>query len=259
MPDLAGMLWVEARKALRSRLPLWTGLAALVLPLGIGFIIFVARNPQLSTQLGLISAKASLGGYASTDWPAYLAYSGLTLAAGGFFLFVLIISWVFGREFVDGTLKDMLAVPVGRASILLAKFIVSAVWSAAQSLVILAVALAMGALINLPGYSAAAIARGCAVLVLTAGLAIIAAMPFAFFASVGRGYLLPLGLALLMALLTNVVSLAGWGEYFPWAVPGLYAQSKTVLAPISYGILVVTGLAGMAATWWWWKVADQNR
>lgn len=259
MQELSAMIWIELRKAWRSRLPLWTGLAALVLPLGIAFMIFVARNPQLSQQLGLISAKANLVAYAATDWPAYLVLSGLMLAAGGFFLFVLTISWVFGREFVDGTLKDMLAVPVGRASILLAKFSVAVLWSGAQSVIILAVALAMGALIKLPGGSAAVIARGSAVLAIAACLSMIAATPFAFFASVGRGYLLPLGLAGLMALLINLVSLAGWGEYFPWAVPALYAQGKIALAPVSYAIVLLTGLAGMAVTWWWWKYADQDR
>ena len=62
-----------------------------------------------------------------------------------------------------------------------------------------------------------------------------------------------------MALLINLVSLAGWGEYFPWAVPALYAQGKIALAPVSYAIVLLTGLAGMAVTWWWWKYADQDR
>ena len=259
MPELSALIWIEQRKALRSRMPLGTGIAAVVLPLAIGFMIFVARNPQLSQQMGLISAKANLGGYGSTDWPAYLSLSGQLMAAGGFFLFVFTISWVFGREFVDGTLKDMLAVPVGRANILLAKFIVAGLWSGAQAVVILAVTLVVGALIDLPNGSTAVIVHGSAVLLLAGALSIVTAAPFALFASVGRGYLLPLGLVGLTALLTNLVSLAGWGEYFPWAVPGIYAQGKSALAPVSYVILLVTGLAGMAATWWWWRVADQAK
>jgi ABC-2 type transport system permease protein len=59
-------------------------------------------------------------------------------------------------------------------------------------------------------------------------------------------------------MLTNLAVLAGWGEYFPWAVPGLYAQGKSALTPISYWIVVLTGLAGMITTYIWWKFADQN-
>jgi ABC-2 type transport system permease protein len=259
MPDLAAMLWIEQRKALRSKMPLWTALGSLVMPMAIAFLIFAARNPAISQKLGLISAKANLIAYATTDWPSYLGLSGAVLAAVGFFLFVLTISWVFGREFADGTLKDMLAVPVPRASILLSKFIVVAAWSAAQTVIILVVTLAMGALIALPGGTGAVIVHGGAVLLIAGGLAIVATTPFALFASLGRGYLLPLGLAVVLLLLTNLAVLAGWGEYFPWAVPGLYAQGKTALTAISFGIVIVTGLAGMVGTYLWWKYADQNR
>jgi ABC-2 type transport system permease protein len=259
MNNLADMIWIEAHKAIRSRMPLWTGLGSLVMPMSIAFLVFVARNPNLSQKLGLVSAKANLLAYATIDWPAYLALSGAILAAGGFFLFVLTTSWVFGREFADGTLKDLLAVPVQRASILVAKFVVAAAWSTAQCLIILIVALLMGAVIQLPGASLTIILAGSAVLLIAGGLAIVAAAPFALFASVGRGYLLPLGAALLMAMLTNLVVLAGWGEYFPWAVPGLYAQGKIPLGPISYWLVVLTGLAGMAVTYVWWKYADQNK
>ncbi len=101
--------------------------------------------------------------------------------------------------------------------------------------------------------------QGSAMMASMACLVVAVTLPFAFFASVGRGYLLPMGVAVLTLMLTNVVALAGWGEYFPWAVPGLYAQARDSLAPISYWIVAATGLAGAIATYLWWKYADQNR
>src|SRR5512137_241376 len=136
MNNLSDMIWIELRKAIRSRMPLWTALGCMFLPLGIAFLIFVARNPEISQQLGLVSAKANLMAYAATDWPTYLGLFGQLIAAAGLLLFCLVISWVFGREFTDGTLKDMLAVPVQRSKILLAKFIVVAIWSALLTVVI---------------------------------------------------------------------------------------------------------------------------
>jgi len=259
MNNLADMIWIEFRKAIRSRMPLYTALGSLFLPLGIAFLIFVSRNPEISQKLGLISAKANLVAYNATDWRTYLGLFSLIIAAGGFFLFCLIISWVFGREFADGTLKDMLAVPVQRSSILLAKFIVVAVWSGMLTLFILMVGLFMGVIIKLPGGSISVILQGSALVVITAFLTIAVVIPFALFASVGRGYLLPMGVAILTLMMANVVGLAGWGEYFPWAVPGLYAQAKGTLAPISFWIVFLTGLAGMFGTYLWWKFTDQNR
>jgi ABC-2 type transport system permease protein len=259
MNNLSDMIWIELRKAIRSKMPLWTALGSLFMPLGIAFLIFLARNPELSRELGLVSAKANLVAYSATDWPTYLGLFGQIIAAGGFFFFVLAISWVFGREFADGTLKDMLAVPVQRSSILLAKFILAAVWSAALAIVMFIVGLVMGAVIQLPGGSIHVILQGSDLVAITAGLVIAAIMPFALFASVGRGYLLPLGVAVLTLMMANLVVIVGWGEYFPWAVPGLYAQGKSPLTPISYWIVFLTGLAGVLGTYLWWKYADQNR
>jgi ABC-2 type transport system permease protein len=259
MRNFSALIWIEARKAWRSRMRWGTLLGALFMPVGIAFLIFVARNPEISQKLGLIGAKANLLAYANTDWSAYLGLTGLILAAGGFILYVLIVSWVFGREFTDGTLKDMLAVPVRRGSILLAKMSVAAIWSAVISLEILAASLAMGVLIQLPGGSPAVIAQGSALVAITALLEIGVALPFAFFASVGRGYLLPFGVAMLTLLITNLEALAGFGEYFPWAIPGLFAQAKTPLPALSFWLVPITGLAGLLVTYVWWKFADQNK
>src|SRR5512142_1324290 len=99
MDELTGMLWIECRKAIRSKMPLWTALGSLFMPLGIAFLIFVSKNPEISKKLGLISAKADLMAFSATDWPTYLGMFGLLISAAGLILFVLIISWVFGREF----------------------------------------------------------------------------------------------------------------------------------------------------------------
>ena len=259
MNNLKDMMWVETRKVLRSRMPLFTTLGAFIMPLGIGFLIFLARNPGLSKNLGLMSAKANLTAYFATTWPTYLGFSGQIVAAGGFFLFTFAISWVFGREFADGTLKDMLAVPISRFTILLAKFIVVAVWSAALTIVILILSLITGAMIGLPQGSFSVILQGSALDLITACMVIAIVFPFALFASVGRGYLLPMGVAILALIMANLVVVIGYGEYFPWSIPGLFAQGKIPLAPISYLIVLFTGIAGIAGTYLWWKFADQSR
>ena len=259
MNNLLDMIWIEFRKAIRSKMPLFTVLGSLFMPLGIAFLIFVSRNPDISRKLGLVSAKANLVAYSATDWPAYLGLCGQMIGAGGFIIFVLIISWVFGREFTDGTVKDILAVPVQRSSILLAKFIVVAIWSVGVALVMFTLSLVMGGFIHLPLGSISLLLQGSARMVITTCLAIAVVLPFAFFASVGRGYLLPIGVAILALIMANVVLIAGWGEYFPWAVPLLFAQGKNALPPASFWVVILTGLAGMFGTYLWWKFADQNR
>jgi ABC-2 type transport system permease protein len=259
MTNFAAMLWVETRKAWRSHMPLFTTLFALFMPLGIAFLIFVATHPGVSARLGLVTAKANLLAYSRTGWPLYLALLAQTVAAGGFFVFCFVISWVFGREFADGTVKDLLAVPVGRPIILLAKFVVAGAWSAVLAAGMLGAGLLVGALIGLPEGSPAALLAGSAAVAVTACLALLVVLPFAFFASIGRGYLLPIGLAILSVVAANLLAVLGLGSYFPWAVPALYAQGKGDLVPLSYGLALLAGLAGLLGTCAWWQYADQTR
>jgi len=257
MMDYMNMIWIEWRKVLRSRVPMFTAAGFLIMPLIGALLIFIYKDPQLARQLGLLGAKANLV-IGSADWPGYLNLMIAFTALGGFFFFCLAISWIFGREFTDGTVKDLLAVPVPRSSILLAKFIAVALWCSALILETTIAGVILGVVIRLPGGTPAVILHGAGRMVVAAAMSIVLVLPFGFFASLGRGYLLPLGIAVLTAILGNLAITLGWGEYFPWSVPGLYMQGAT-LAPFSYGLIGLTGLIGMGATHLWWKYADQNR
>ena len=257
MKIFSDMIWIELRKVLRSRVPFFTALGFLMMPLIGALLIFIYKDPQLARQLGLLGTKANLV-VGSADWPGYLNLMIEFTTLGGFFFFLLAISWIFGREFTDGTVKDLLAVPVGRFDILLAKFLVAVLWCAALILETTGTGLALGALIHLPGGSSAVILHSARLLVVTAGMSIVLVLPFGFFASLGRGYLLPIGIAVLTMILANLSITLGWGEYFPWSIPGAYLQ-EAQLPFFSYAIVLLTGLAGVAGTYFWWKYADQNR
>ncbi len=219
MNNLYAMIWIEFRKAIRSRMPLWTSLGSLFMPLGIAMLILVAKNPEISEKLGLISAKANLMAYSATNWSSYLVLFAEIVSAGEFFFFILAISWVFGREFADGTLKDMLAVPVHRYSIVLAKFILAFGWCAVMAILVLIFGLITGAIIQLPGGSLHVILQGIAVAGITVCLVIAVALPFAFFASVGRGYLLPMALSVLTLITGKPDDGSGMGRIFPLGDP----------------------------------------
>jgi ABC-2 type transport system permease protein len=259
MAELGDVMWVEWRKALRSGMLLYTALGSLLLPLGVAFLVFVARHPETAQKLGMVGSKANLLAFAATDWPLYLSIFGQATAVAGFILFVLVLAWVFGREFADGTLKDLLAVPVSRSAIVLAKYAVFAAWSAALGALIFVAGVALGALMQLPAASGAALLHGALIMAASVGLSVVTVLPFALAASAGRGYLLPIGLAILALGLTNLAVVLGVAEYVPWGVGGLLAQGTTALGPLSYLIVALTGLAGVAGTVAWWNWADQDR
>lgn len=261
MNNLTAVIWIEARKAWRSKMPEFTAIGFLLVPVACALMMFIYKDPEYARSLGLIGAKANLIG-GSADWPFYLNMLAQGTAVGGLMLFSLIASWVFGREFADGTLKDLLAVPVSRSTIILAKFSVYGLWSASMVLLIYLTGLGLGALVGLPQGSTEVLVQGSRVLVVTAGLVIAVVTPVALVASIGRGYLLPLGITMATLALANLLAFMGWGNVFPWSIPALYAGvagEGNPFEPGGYWIVLLTAVAGIAATDRWWRTADQDR
>jgi ABC-2 type transport system permease protein len=257
MNNVHQAVWVEVLKARRSRMPLLTALGTLLVPVVGGFFMIVLKDPELARRVGLISAKAQIT-VGVADWPSYLGFLSLASAIGGVILSGFIASWIFGREYSDRTVKDLLALPTSRSSIVCAKFVVVVSWSAALTAMMYLVGLGVGAVITLPQTSFHVILQGTVTLAITAMLNIALVTPIALIASAGRGYLPPLGAVVLAIGLAQVIAIAGWGEYFPWAIPGLYSQGEN-LRIISYMIVILTSVAGLAGTVLWWELADQAR
>lgn len=262
MNNISHAIYVELLKARRSKVPLMTLLGFLLAPLAGGFFMIVMKDPVLARRLGMISAKAQFVAGAA-DWPTFLGLLSQATAIGGIILFGLVASWVFGREFSDHTVKDLLALPTSRSSIVLAKFVVVVLWSVMLTVIIYLIGLGVGVLVGLPPASLEIFRQGTIILAITAGLTISLVTPIALVASAGRGYLAPMGVAIFAVILAQVVAATGWGEYFPWAVPAL--QTGTAgpqyahLGFISYIIVMLTSIAGLTGTFLWWELADQNR
>ena len=256
MNNVAQAVWVELLKARRSRMPLLTALGFLLFPLALGFFMIVLKYPELARRYWLISAKAQIT-MGVADWPTYLRFLALVTAMGGFMLFSLIGSWVFGREYSDRTVKDLLALPTSRSVIVLSKFVVVASWSTALIAMNCLVGLGVGAAVGLPQASMQVILQGGVTVAIAACLTIALVTPIAFFASAGHGYLPPMGVALLVMLLAQVIAQAGWGEYFPWSIAGVVSQGGN-LGIVSYLIVILTSVAGLAGTILWWELADQT-
>ena len=224
--------------------------------------MIILKDPAAARSMGLISTKAQLvAGVA--DWTTFFSILAQAVAVGGAILFAIVTAWVFGREFSDRTAKELLALPTSRETIVAAKFIVTAAWTGILTLFIFLIGLVVGRLVVIPGWSQELL-RSASVDVLGAAALTIALLPFvALLASVGRGYLPPLGWTILTVALAQIAAITGWGDWFPWAVPALFsgaAGPRSELIGIhSYVIVILASMVGLAATFAWWRNADQTR
>jgi len=262
MKSLTATLWVEYLKIRKSKMFWATVLFFMFVSSMMGLLMFVQKYPDISGKLGMIGNKATMLRFGEPNWQNYFTLliqgiSGVGLVGIGF-----VTSWVFGREFSDRTVKDILALPVSRTSIVLAKFIVVLIWSVLLSFAYLAFGLFAGLLVDIPGWSREIVFKYVHIYLVTSLLIMFLSTPVAFFASLSRGYIYPLGFVILTLLIANFTGLVGLGPYFPWAVPGLYGTAggteNMQLNIASYIILVATSLLGLFGTIALWRFADQK-
>jgi ABC-type transport system involved in multi-copper enzyme maturation permease subunit len=262
MNSILAALWVESLKIRKSRIFWATLIFFMFVSSMMGLLMFVQKYPDISGKLGMIGDKASMLRFGEPNWQNYFrllieGMSGVGLVGIGF-----ITSWVFGREFSDHTLKDILALPVSRVYIVMSKLILIVIWFGLLSAIYLASGLIAGILIGLPGMNAEIIFKNISVYLVTSLLSILLCTPVSFFASYSRGYIFPIGFVILTLILANFSGLVGLGPYFPWAIPGLYGtpagSEGMILNGTSYIILILTSLAGLFATIAFWLYVDQK-
>src|ERR1043165_3951906 len=152
MNNFSSALWAETLKMFRSKVPLFTAIGFCMAPLAGGLFMVILKNPEAAKSMGLITAKAQML-TGTADWTSFFSFLAQAVAAGGMVLFSIVTIWVFGREFSDHAVKELLALPTTRETIVTAKFIVIAIWTLLITLLIFGIGILVGSLVVIPGWS----------------------------------------------------------------------------------------------------------
>ncbi len=253
-------LTAEIYKNRHSKI-IWVTFAAFALaPIFGGVFMILMKDGSLS---GAFKSKAEVLSF-QADWNSFLGLLSQAVGVGGVLLFGFVASWLFGREYSEGTVKDLLSLPISRTKILNAKFVYYIFWCFALAFSNLILGLLIGFILQVPEWSSAVFLSNLNIYFFTVLLVTVLNLPIAFFAVSGKGYLVPLGTVAAVLVLAQIIGAMGYGAYFPWSVPGIYSGSggevlKNRLNLTSYLIVLFTGIAGYAGTILWWKYSDQLR
>jgi ABC-2 type transport system permease protein len=250
----------ELVKVYRSKVLLSILTVFIIVPAMMSFLFYVAGNPDLANKMGLIGTKAEMFGHG--DWKAFLELINQIMAVLGLIGFGFATSWVFGREYAEHTLNDLLSLPIPRYAIVIAKLLVLAIIAFILSGALFITACLMASLTHIAGFSWKWIAGYGGTFALISFLTFFLNLPVAFFSSYGRGIMLPMGFVLITLIMAQMAAVIGLGAYFPWAVPGLLSIAEPEegfrVNLISYIILFSVSAAGLIGTLAWWRYADQK-
>lgn len=248
----------EIMKLRRARIFWITVFIFMFMPVMMGLLMYISQHPELAEKLGLLGDKAKL--FTSNDWPSFFDMMLRAVGAMSLLGFGFIATWTFGREYTERTLKDILAIPVPRSAIVFAKFLLISIWSLFLVLLLFIMCLAEGNILSLPHWETGAFTLFAWHYFGVAILSLLLTSPVAFLAGYSKGIIAPLGFLVFAMILSQIVGVIGLGPYFPWTIPSLFAVPDGMpgmnLVPVSYIILVITGLSCYWATDRWWRKGD---
>ncbi len=253
----------EFHKNKHSKIIWVTFIAISLAPVFGGVFMYLMKGSGYEGLSGAFKSKAELMSF-EANWNSYLSLLSQAIGVGGVLIFGFVASWLFGREYSDGTAKDLLSLPISRTKILNAKFIYYLVWCIAIAIWNLLLGLLIGYAVQIPGWSVVVFFANLKIYFFATLMIILLNTPVAFLAIAGRGYLIPLGLVAITLVLAQIIGALGFGNYFPWAVPGIYSGSggeslRAGLNSLSYLTLIIVSFLGYAATIFWWKYSDQTK
>ena len=262
MTGFLAALGAETLKARRSKVPQLAAIGFTLAPLMDGLFMFIMKDPERAREMGLLSTKAQLA-MSTAEWATFFSTLTQAITIGGVIVFSLVTAWIFGREFSDHTAKDLMALPTSRGKIVAAKLIVISVWVLAVSIWLYLIGLLIGYLVDIPGWTSQLAWRSFSDVLIAAALTLLLMTPVAFIASMGRGYLPPLGFAVLTIFFSQIIAATGWGDWFQWSVPALFSgvigPRSEQLGIHSYILVFLASIVGLLATFWWWRSADQTK
>ncbi|GAB3256811.1 ABC-2 transporter permease [Arthrobacter pigmenti] len=230
MSQLRAALAVEWLKFRRSS-PMW--ITSIFLVLGVtGMSVLTLGSVGGSNPLLATKAQAIVG---SGGWTGLFAAANTIISVGGLLGFGIVTGWTFGREFTDRTIAGLLARPVSRVAIAAAKLFIVVAWPLCIAVVLVPTLLAVGILTEMGPVNVVVLglAGKTALITVLSGLL---AVPCAWAATLGRGYLAAIGAIIAIVIAAQMAVMAGSGGWFPFSAPGLWATRDGA------GIDFVTGL-----------------
>ncbi len=231
----------ELRKLTRATVTRVATLATVTLVLATTAGGYAAVRHAPTTDMGQKAAGLMM----TTGWSGFTALAATSVGITTLLAVGIVVAWSTGREFTDGTVVGLFALPASTAAIARAKIAAALAWMVLLALTAAACVTAAGLILGLPLDGAVGCFAKVGVVSLLLGGS---ALPVMWVATIGRGYLAGISAALALVVASNLAAGFGLGTYVPWVLPVLWAAPDS---PVGDGLLllpIAVAVAGAALT-----------
>ena len=175
-------------------------------------------------------------------------------------LFAIMISYLFGREYNEHTLKTMLTIPVSRGKFLMSKYIMFLAWILILTVVTSMSTMAFGFVAGLEGFSIKIVVDSFLELLFANVLLFLTFSPFVFVSLLITNMVPAMVGGAGLTLVNMLIYGQTWAPYVPWVCPYLIASGEiaeySASVTVSYGIILATFVIGLVISYIYFTRTD---
>ena len=175
-------------------------------------------------------------------------------------LYAIMISYLFGREYNEHTLKTMLTIPVSRGKFLLSKYVMFLVWILILTVVTSLSTMVLGFVAGLDGFSLKLFIDSFAQLLFANVLLFLTFSPFVFISLFITNMVPAMVGGAGLALVNMMIYGQTWAPYVPWVCPYLIASGEiaeySASITLSYAVILATFAIGLLISYIYFTKTD---
>ena len=175
-------------------------------------------------------------------------------------LFAIMISYLFGREYNEHTLKTMLTIPVSRGKFLMSKYVMFLAWILILTVVTSMSTMAFGFVAGLEGFSIKIVVDSFLQLLFANVLLFLTFSPFVFVSLLITNMVPAMVGGAGLTLVNMLIYGQTWAPYVPWVCPYLIASGEiaeySASVTVSYGIILATFVIGLVISYIYFTRTD---
>lgn len=175
-------------------------------------------------------------------------------------LFTIIISYLFGREYNEHTLKTILTAPTSRTTFIFSKYLMFLIWIVLVTIITSISAVFFGYLAGATGFSINIFLYSFKELLITNLLLFLTFSPLVFLSLLITNMIPAMIGGALLTFTNMIISSSRYSIYFPWSCPYMLASGEiaqyTSNTVISYIIIATTFMIGIILSYMYFKRRD---
>lgn len=175
-------------------------------------------------------------------------------------LFSIIISYLFGREYNEHTIKSMLVLPISRGKFIIAKYVMFLVWIVILTVVTTLSAVIFGFIAGLEGFTVNLLIASFVQLLVANVLLFLTFSPFVFLSLLITNMVPAMVGGAALSLVNLMIYGQSWAPYVPWVCPYLIASGEIaeygVNIGVPYGVILATFIIGLLVSYIYFTKTD---